>query len=45
MQSTPLRLTQGFRKRDAETPGVLLQRLHRVEPHGLIVHQGYEEFQ
>ena len=43
MQSTPLRLTLGLRKGDAEAPGVLLQRLHRVEAHGLVVDLGREE--
>ena len=40
-----LRLTQGFRKGTPKAPGVLLQRLHRVEAHGLVVDQGNEELQ
>ena len=33
----------GIQEGHAETPGVLLQSLHRVEAHGLLVDQGCEE--
>ena len=33
----------GVEEGNAEAPGVLLQGLHRVEPHRLIVDQAHEE--